>query len=321
MKDTKIKEYLKKDQNVSLKANRVFDNFIENLEIEKENSNNLNSNKKVATFYVFKKILTYAACFFIIIAGSNVYAHSKGYDNIFFLIKDLTTYKKVEDPNEIFFDQDIIISYSFFQITNNVEMQVNELQIKDNKARLFLLVKELKQNDETPFTYKVYNDNGTIMYDAKSISDGSKLVYTEILELYNYKDNTKKIKLEIFDNKNKLLKTVTIDLDEKTIEAKTENIEVKKISQIELNRFLKEETEKSYSKKDIEEKEVIILETYDIYYSDGKYTVRYLYMIPDKKAFDDNTVEDSDIYINSAQFKYENNIYKLVNIEVPSKFL
>lgn len=321
MKDTKIKEYLKKDQNVSLKANRVFDNFIENLEIEKENSNNLNSNKKVATFYVFKKILTYAACFFIIIAGSNVYAHSKGYDNIFFLIKDLTTYKKVEDPNEIFSDQDIIISYSFFQITNNVEMQVNELQIKDNKARLFLLVKELKQNDETPFTYKVYNDNGTIMYDSKSISDGSKLVYTEILELNNYKDNTKKIKLEIFDNENKLLKTVTIDLDEKTIEAKTENIEVKKISQIELNRFLKEETEKLYSKKDIEEKEVIILETYDIYYSDGKYTVRYLYMIPDKKAFDDNTVEDSDIYINSAQFKYENNIYKLVNIEVPSKFL
>lgn len=321
MKDTKIKEYLKRDQNVSFNANRVFDKFTQNVQIENENSKNINSSKKVSTYHGFKKFLAYAACFFVIIAGSNVYAHSKGYDNIFFLIKDLTTYKKVEDPNEIFSDQDIIISYSFFQITNNVEMQVNELQIKDNKARLFLLVKELKQNDETPFIYKVYNDNNSIMYDASSKSDRSKLVYTEILELYNYKENTKKIKLEIYDKNKRLLKTVTINLDEKTIEAKTENIEVKKISQIELNRFLKEETEKSYSKKDIDEKEVIILETYDIYYSDGKYIVKYLYMMPEQKAFEDNTVEDSDIYINTIEFKYDDNRYKLVNIEVPSKFL
>lgn len=341
-KDNEIKKYFSEDQIVSDKANKVFDNFIksiqneksfsenkENIDIKNENINNSNldndTNKVVdfserkSRFSGFRRFLAFAASFVIVFVGSNAYAHTRGYDNIFFLLKDLTTSKSTDNPDEIFSDKDIIISYSYFQVTSDVEMQINELQVKDNKAKLYLLVKELKENEETPFSYKVYNQNDEIMYDAKSKNGENKLIYTEILELSNYKDNTENLKLEIYNKDNKLVKTVTINLTEKTIEAKTENVAVQKVSQIELNKFLKNETEKIYTKKELEDKNLIILETYDIYYSNGKYIVKYLFMIPDNKDFENNTVEDSDIYLNTVEFNIEKEEYKLVDIEIPEK--
>ena len=149
------------------------------------------------------------------VVASNVYARTQGYDNIFFMIKDLTT-PKIQ-PTEIFQDKDIVISYKYFSITENVEMQINELQVKDNKAKLYLLVKELGENSDTPFTYKVYDKQNIKLYDGKSQKRENKKTYTESLELSNYKESTDEIKLEIYNKDNVLLKTVTINLKNKTI--------------------------------------------------------------------------------------------------------
>ena len=328
--DNKVKEFFAKDNIISDNANSVFDNFISKIQEEEstksikdcqnltDNITNFKSKKKQSSFYKFRRFLTVAASFAVIFIGLNSYAHTKGYENIFFLIKDFTISKIENNPDEIFSDKDIIISYKSFQITDSIEMQINEFQVKDNKAKLYLLVKELDENNDTPFFYKIYNDQNLVLFNGTSQKENNKNIYTEILTLSNYTENTQKLKLEIYNKNNILLKTVTIDLDEKVIEAKTENIELKKISQIQLNEFLKEETKKCYTDKELKDKEIIILKIYDIYYSDAKFVVQYLFMKPSEEDFENDTVENSNIYTNKIEFNVDSNgIYKVLNIENP----
>ena len=121
--------------------------------------------------------------------------------------------------------------------------------------------------------------------------------------------------MEIYSNKKVLIKTISIDLNKKTIEARTENQGVKKISQIELNKFLKQETAKLYTTKELENKEIIILDTYDIFYSNGKYVAKYLYMIPSKEEIENSEVENAIIYTNTIEFTVDKNEFTKVKIE------
>jgi len=324
-KDDKIKAFVKRDKEIPEKINNTFDKFIEkvrNDEIETKRNNviDFEEKKKNKGIYKFRKFMTVAASLVIVVVASNVYARTQGYDNIFFLIKDLTTPKEENNSEEIFTDRDIIISYKYLQITDNVEMQINEIQIKDNKAKLYLLVKELGENTDTPFNYKVYNEQNETMYDAQSNKKENETIYTEVLELTNYNDNTNELKLEIYNKDKTLIKTVVINLEKKTIEARTENRAVQRISQIELNKFLKKETEKLYTDKEIKDKEIIILETYDIYYNDGKYVAKYLFMMPSEEEFEKDTVEDTEIYLNTVEFTFNNEIYRTVEVGKPEKF-
>lgn len=324
-KDAKIKEFITKDKEIPDKINKTFDNFIEKVQNDKiefktDNVINFGEKKKSTGIYRFKKLITIAASLVIVILASNVYARTQGYDNIFFMIADLVTPKDQNNQEEIFSDKDIIISYKYFQVTDNVQMQINELQIKDNNAKLYLLVKEDNNNYDTPFSYKVYNDKEEVMYDSKSNKEEGKTIYTEVLQLSKYKDDVCKIKLEIYNKEKILIKTVIIDLTKKTIEARSENIAVQKISQIELNKFLKRETEKIYQAKELKDRELIILETYDIYYSNGKYVTKYLFMMPSQEEFDKDEVEDTDIYLNTVEFTYSNGEYKILKIEKPEIF-
>lgn len=326
-KDYEIKEFLAKDKVIPDKINNTFNNFIEKvkndeIELEKEKIVQFEENKsKRSRIYKFKKLMTVAASLLIVIVASNVYARTQGYDNIFFMIVDLTSPKEdtvEEDTGKgVFSDRDIIISYKSFQVTDSVEMQINELQIKENKAKLYLLIKELAQNSDTPFSYKVYNDKNQKMYDAKSSKKEAQNRYTEVLELSNYSDDVKELKLEIYSQNENLLKTVIINLEEKTIEARTENKAIQKISQIELNKFLKQETEKIYSTKVLQDKQIIILETYDIYYNNGKYIAKYLFMMPTEEDFENDKVEESDIYLNTIEFTVNSNEYKTIKIDKP----
>lgn len=317
--DIKIKQFITKDKTISEKANNTFDKFIEKVqkdeiyqtepEIIKSQTNN-----KISYFMKFRKLITVAASLVIVVVASNVYARTQGYDNIFFLIKDLFTHEEKENE-EIFSDRDIVISYKSIKITEEIELQINELQIKDNKAKLYLLVKELNENSDAPLNYKVFNDENQEMFNESSSKKENEKIYTEVLNLKNYKDTTNIIKMEIY-NKNKiLLKTITIDLTEKTIEARTENQVVKKISQIELNKFLKQETEKLYTAKDLKDKQIIILDTYDIFYSNGKYVAKYLYMMPTDEEFEKDKVEETTIYTNTIEFTSNDEGFTKIKIE------
>ena len=317
--DKKIRMFITNDQKISDTANKTFDDFIEKIkdnEIYKEKlQNNIEENYSRPSFFLrFRQVLAVAATLLIVMFGSNVYAKSQGYDNIFFLIKDIVT-KEDHKENEIFSDRDIVISYKPIQITDEIELQINELQIKDNQAKLYLLVKELKENTDSPLNYKIFNSEYKEMYNSISKKKQDEMVYTEVLELKNYKDSCNEIKMEVY-NKNKfLLKTITIDLLNKTIEARTENQVVKKISQIELNKFIKKETEKLYKEKELKNKQVVILDTYDIFYSDGRYVAKYLYMMPTDEEFEKDTVEKSTIYTNTIEFTYNEKEFIKIKIE------
>ena len=321
--DKRIRQYLNKDTKIPAKINNTFDTFIKDIrnnkfDVEEIKQYKQEKKENKVIFYRFKKILTVAASFAIIVVASNVYAKTQGYENIFFLIKDLTTQKQ-QDNTAVFSDKDIIISYKYFNVTEDIQMQVNELQVKNNKAKLYLLVKEEKKNQDTPFMYKVYNEKEQKMYDSKSKRNDLETIYTEVLELSNYSEETNEIKLEIYNKDKKLIKNVKINLKEKTIEARTENQEVKKISQIELKKFIKNETNKLYSTVDLKNKEIIIIDTYDIYYKDGKYIVKYLFMMPSEEEIQNDKVENSQMYLNTIEFTNIKDEFKLEKIEKPEK--
>ena len=324
--DIKIKKFITKDKTISNRANNTFDNFIEKVKNDEAYQNEQYQEKQYiqqeerkaynrpSYFMKFKKLMTIAASIVVVIVASNVYARTQGYDNIFFMIKDLIT-KEEKGGEEIFSDRDIVISYKPIQITDEIELQINELQIKDNKAKLYLLVKELKENSDSPLSYKVFNDESQEMYNSTSNKKESEKIYTEVLDLKNYKNATNIIKMEIYNNNNILLKTITMDLAKKTIEARTENQVVKKISQIELNKFLKQETEKQYTTKELKDKQIIILDTYDIFYSNGKYIAKYLYMMPTQNEIDNDEVESSKIYTNTIEFTSDGQEFTKIKIE------
>lgn len=325
--DIKIKQFITKDKTISEKANKTFDNFIQKVQTddvlqqeqfskyqEKQRTEQYKEDNKPSYFMKFKKLMTVAASLMIVVVASNVYARTQGYDNIFFLIKDLVTKEENKD-DEIFSDRDIVISYKPIQITDEIELQINELQIKDNKAKLYLLVKELEENSDTPLSYKVFNDENQEMFNESSSKKQNEKTYTEVLNLKNYKDTTNIIKMEIYNKNKTLLKTITMNLNKKTIEARTENQVVKKISQIELNKFLKQETEKLYTTKELKDKQIIILDTYDIFYSNGKYIAKYLYMMPTEEEFENDEVEKSTIYSNTIEFTSNDEGFTKIKIE------
>lgn len=303
--DIKIKQFIKKDKTISDKVNKTFDNFIEkvkNNEVYQEQQNNqYQTYYKPKYFLKIKKLMAIAASLVIVVIASDVYAKTQGYDNIFFLVKDLVVSEE-KQGEEIFSDKDIVISYEPIRITDEIELQINELQIKDNKAKLYLLVKEMQENTDSPLNYKIYNDENQSMYDFSTNKKENEKIYTEVLNLKNYKDSTNIIRMEIYNKSKILLKTINIDLTKKTIEARTENQGVKKISQIELNKFLKQETTQIYTEKEIEDKEIIILDTYDIFYSNGKYVAKYLYMMPTEEELEKAKAEEATIYTNAIEF-------------------
>lgn len=325
--DIRIRQFITKDKKISDKVNNTFDNFIEKVqkdevlqqeqrqEYQKEQrTEQYKEYNRPSYFMKFKKLMTVAASLVLVIVASNVYARTQGYDNIFFLIKDLVT-KEEKGGEEIFSDRDIVVSYKPIQITDEIELQINELQIKDNKAKLFLLVKEIKENSDTPLNYKIYNDEKQEMYNSVSNKKENEKIYTEVLNLKNYKDTTNIIKIEIYNKNKTLLKTITMDLTKKTIEARTENQVVKKISQIELNKFLKQETEKLYTSKELKNKQIIILDTYDIFYSNGKYIAKFLYMMPTDEEFEKDKVEETAIYTNTIEFTSSDDGFTKIKIE------
>ena len=77
----------------------------------------------------------------------------------------------------------------------------------------------------------------------------------------------------------------------------------------------KQETEKMYTKNELKDKQIIILDTYDIFYSNGKYIAKYLYMMPTEDEFNKDEVEQTTIYTNTIEFTSSDDIFTKIKIE------
>ena len=136
-KDRFIKKSLQKDQLISRKADETINAFLkEGMKMNQE-QNSKNQIKKSP----WKKILATAACLVVVLGAGQVYASTQGYGNVFFLIKYLITGQNdsVSGKDEILSDRDITISYEPIKLTDNISLIIKKLQIKDNKATLFLV--------------------------------------------------------------------------------------------------------------------------------------------------------------------------------------
>ena len=143
-KDIFIKKMLKEDELISKKAEDIFNNFLEGeMKIKDEKVVNIEESKDKKSNR--KKILSMVATLVIVFLGANVYAVTKGYNNIFFMIKDLST-KTISEKDEILKDQDTTISYEPIEIAKGIKVQFNKFVVKDNKAKLQFHLKMKKQN-------------------------------------------------------------------------------------------------------------------------------------------------------------------------------
>ena len=161
-KDFYIKSKLKQDDLISKKADDVFNNFLKGeIEMKEEKSNiddkvvDINSakDKKMR----MKKIMSIVATLVVVFLGANVYAATQGYNNIFFIIKNLVSTEVVTDRNEILSDKDITISYQPIEIAKGLKVQINKLMVKENKATLIIKIDEEYPLEYYPSEYFVYD--------------------------------------------------------------------------------------------------------------------------------------------------------------------
>ena len=186
-------------------------------------------------------ILIIIATIILGVCGANVYASTNGYGNVFFLIKYLITGEKPEiiGKNDLLSDRDITISYEPILLTEDIKLQIRNLQIKDNKAKLIMVVNESKENDVTPLKYKVYNESNKLICEQNSSNNNKSLgEYPEELLLSEFKNEDKILNLEIFNSKNEKLTKIAIDLDTREVVIEGEKEAIEKISEIELKKFL-----------------------------------------------------------------------------------
>ena len=245
-RDFYIKDKFKQDEQISKKADDVFNNFLKDIKMQNQTNNLENDNPKVVNFDEAKKkkkssgkkILSIAASLMVIFLAANVYAATQGYNNIFFIIRNLITNQQaITSKDEILSDKDITISYKSIEIAKGIKMQINRLAVANEKATLYLRVDKTEDAlDLTPFTYVVTDEDGKELANYESLDESD--AYTEELELSNFSNTTNIINLDINDAKGRKVVEFKIDLEKQEIEVLGNEEELKKISEVELKKYL-----------------------------------------------------------------------------------
>lgn len=242
-RDQKIKQILQKDKLISKKADDVFNNFLKEERKMGEKDLNQKQETKIKKFSAWKKGLATAACVAIVAGGANIYATTKGYENVLFMIKYLVTgeNKEVTDKNAILSDRDITISYEPIQLTENIRMQVRRLQIVDGQATLMLVIHEdelVEDKVVVPLKYVVTNNKNETLCDMTSSKEKNDVEYVDELKLSNLYEDDKTLNLEIFRNNGQKITKLIIDIESQTITVEGAEEAMKKISEIDLKSFL-----------------------------------------------------------------------------------
>ena len=249
-KDFYIKSKLKQDDLISKKADDVFNNFLKGeIEMEEEkiniNDNVVDINSAKDKKIKMKKMMSIVATLVVVFLGANVYAATQGYNNIFFIIKNLVSSEVVTDRNEILSDKDITISYQPIEVAKNLNIQINKLMVKENRATLIIKIDEEYPLEYYPAEYYVYDvtegRKETLGHQANSADRGNNLgiSYVEEINLEKLKNDTKTIQLDILDKNKESITVLEIDIENKEIEIiNSKNVGLEKISEIELKNVL-----------------------------------------------------------------------------------
>ena len=178
----------------------------------------------------------------VLTLGLQVYASTNGYGNVFFMIKNLITTGTLSGKDKIFSDKDITLSYKSIDLAEGLKIQVNRLEVKDDKTKIYALIKA-EDGEKLPLKYKVshlYTDGAQT--EDKEI-EGTKpqgtnhFEYEDVLTLDYPVDEYSIITLIIKDKDNKELRTLEINMKTREITVKGEK-EAEKISEIELKKYL-----------------------------------------------------------------------------------
>ena len=213
-KDLYIKSNIK-DGKIPHKIDELFENQLKIIGGEKmeeninETINEEKQQKPKKKGKALKIILSVAACAVLALGGGNIYATTKGYDNVFFMIKDwITQSTETDKKDKILSDRDITISYQPIQITDNISILISKMQIKDNDAKLFVSVRrnDVEKEGELPLNYKIYNlkkYNSVNCIDIPNISYSNGIYTTTytycflVNSLFDIQDTSK---IDIYQN-------------------------------------------------------------------------------------------------------------------------
>ena len=253
-KDFYIKEKFKKDDLISKKADDVFNSFLKGeIKMEENNSQNNNTNEvkieSKSKISKMKKVFSLVATFMIVFLAANAYAATQGYNNIFFIIKNiLQNDVEVTDKEEILSDRDITISYQPIEITEGLKMQINRLVVQENDAKLFIRFEEKSEQPIYLHKFVVYDiTNGEkrllgeqiTLRDIDDFDNAISMWSSEEIELSNMKNDTTKLELNIEDEAGTVIVSFEIDLDKKEIDVINKmQAELEKISEVELKETL-----------------------------------------------------------------------------------
>lgn len=253
-KDFYIKEKFKKDDLISKKADDVFNSFLKGeIKMEENSSQNNNTNEvkieSKSKISKMKKVFSLVATFMIVFLAANAYAATQGYNNIFFIIKNiLKNDVEVTDKEEILSDRDITISYQPIEITEGLKMQINRLVVQENNAKLFI---RFEEKSEQPIylhkfvVYDITNGQKRLLGEQKTLRDinefnnADSIWSSEEIELSDMKNDTTKLELNVEDEAGTVIVSFEIDLDKKEIDVINKmQAELEKISEVELKEIL-----------------------------------------------------------------------------------
>ena len=240
-KDELIKEMFQKDDLISKKADDMFNNFLKG-EVEMNKEEKVVNIEKGSKKLKRKKLIAVAASLIVVFMAVNGYAATKGYNNVFFMIRNLVTGEATHaEKDEILIDRDITISYSNIHLSDDISIQVNKLQVKDDQAKLFLSVTEHTGNNYVSKVIVRDNANDKILSDevfaTKSASDGSEVTYQKEIVLTGMTSSTNELTIELIDKSKESLAKLLIDLDKKEIDilsGGSQFAQMEKLSEIEL---------------------------------------------------------------------------------------
>jgi len=208
-----------------------------------EENNNKTKEVDVKTKRKKAKIAVISLCTIVVLfIGLQVYASTNGYGNVFFMIKNLITTGTLSGEEEIFSDKEITLSYKSIELAEGLKIQVNRLEIKDGKTKIYTSVRS-NDGEVLPLEYRVktlYTDGAET--EEKEIignkpENSDYYSYEDVLTLdYEVNENSI-ITLKIIDNNDKVLRTLEINMETREITVTGES-ELKKISEIELRKYL-----------------------------------------------------------------------------------
>lgn len=328
-KDLYIKSNIK-DGKIPHKIDELFENQLKIIGGEKmeeninETINEEKQQKPKKKGKALKIILSVAACAVLALGGGNIYATTKGYDNVFFMIKDwITQSTETDKKDKILSDRDITISYQPIQITDNISILISKMQIKDNDAKLFVSVRrnDVEKEGELPLNYKIYNLKKNILCDqnSKEDSNSKESIFEDELIIKNYSQQDTILDFEIYKPNGELLTTLYINLEDKEINVVGMGEYLEKISEIELKKFLESITELPKAGKKYNS--VNCIDIPNISYSNGIYTTTYTYCFLVNSLFDIQDTSKIDIYQNTAVIKLKESNgtkeFELVSIGQP----